>query len=95
MSKDEVGTDAAEAATAGAPALLPCPFCGGRDVCAGILDSLVWCRNSDCGAVMDDRNGVPASALWNRRAAAVEVADRQARSAVAPDPAVPPSVSKE
>lgn len=48
--------------------LLPCPFCGSRDVGlpANPECAVVYCR--DCGATAPVCHGPDAAGLWNRRA---------------------------
>jgi len=79
MSREESGTDAAqEAATAGAPddqSHLNCPGCGWPGKRSDAQDHHMRCKTAGCN-------------VWKYFSFRpwCEVADRQARSAVAPDP---------
>jgi Lar family restriction alleviation protein len=51
--------------------LLPCPFCGGKDVriTEGMIALRVWCQNEDCLANIEGEvSEEGATAAWNRRA---------------------------
>lgn len=53
-------------------ALLPCPFCGGADICHEPLDyqNGSWVMCESCGASTDSKDSNAAAiATWNRRAA--------------------------
>lgn len=93
MTKEESGTDAAEAAIAGAPGRAVVLYPSDREFFARLLCKHTCeagdgegCEPAHCQYWEDElpAAGVIFDAMYEMRP---EVADRQARSAVAPDPA--------
>jgi Lar family restriction alleviation protein len=100
-TKEGIGSNAASAATAGAPSLLPCPFCGEpaimhehQNPAAGRNSFYVTCNNfrssAACGAIMPPPvvgrgDRAEAIARWNARAAVEVAVPAAAASGVAPE----------
>lgn len=83
MDKESGATAPMTGPAAGAPKLLPCPFCGSGDVGMPAIGFRVTCENCGCRTDYFEAEAA-AKAAWNRRPSSTAVAARQVDSGVSP-----------